>query len=270
MKRFFSCALSFSLLFAVVAAVSADIVIDGRLTHELEVEPGSTHAGSIVVRNNGSGAEEVKLYQTDYRSTSGGEHFYEDPGTLPRSNADWISFSPNRFSIPAGESYTISYSIRVPLDQSMEGTYWSVLMIEGIPDTSVESSEFDPEQVGIGINTVLRYAFKIVTHVGASGTVDPKITGVAMRQDEGQRTLVVALENIGTRLLRIQVWAELYDGSGEFIGRYDGEYLALYPGSSLPFQINLTAVPAGSYTTLVVVDSGNNNVFGASFPLTLQ
>jgi hypothetical protein len=157
--------------FAFPWVAGAQITVQGDLAHELELLPGMTHSGSIVLRNGGTTPAEVKMYQTDYRSEVPRQHFYEDPGTTPRSNAAWISISPMRFTVPAGESYTVSYVLEVPADSSLGGTFWSVLMIEPIPPESPESVDAVPNETSVGIITLIRYGFKFVTHIGTSGTV---------------------------------------------------------------------------------------------------
>ena len=44
---------------------SAQVVIDGELTHMYEGEPGETYQGSIVIRNISDTAQEMKVYQTN-------------------------------------------------------------------------------------------------------------------------------------------------------------------------------------------------------------
>ena len=251
-------------------SASGQVTVQGPLTHEVELLPGGSHSGIIVLQNTGNRTEEVKLYQTDYRSQSPGQHFYEDPGTSARSNADWISTSPKRFTVPPGERYGISYVMEVPGDPSLSGTYWSVLMIEPVPAQSPESYDADPEKTSVGIITLLRYAVRFVTHIGTTGTFQPEISGVNLTLVEDTPTLGIDIANIGSRLLAIEIWAELYDPTGNLVARRDGSGASLYPDSSRQYQIGLDGVGPGEYTALVVIDAGDNNVYGTSFPLALE
>lgn len=255
---------------ALPATIAAQVSVDGALSHEMELQPGGVHSGTITLLNSGSRLEEVKLYQMDYRSESPGRNYYEDPGVNPRSNAAWISTSPKRFSIPPGESYTISYVLEVPADDTLTGTYWSILMMEPIPPESPESQEADPEEMTVGIQTRIRYAFNFVTHIGTSGTVQPEIEGATLTLVAETPTLCIDIANAGTRMLKIEIWTELYDGDGSLVARRDGTPSRLYPFSSRQYQIGLADISVGEYTALVIIDAGDNNVFGASFPLVLE
>jgi hypothetical protein len=260
--------LAFTCLIA--ARVAAGITVLGPLNEQVELQPGARHSGVIVLSNGGDQPEDVKLTLYDYRSSHTGEHFYTDVGTVERSNAEWIDVSPRRFVIPAGGTYTVSFTIDVPVDESLEGTYWSILMIEPVPPESVESPEYQSTGAAVGIASLLRYAFTIVTTIGATGSIEPEVIGATLSYAEDVPTLNVDIRNVGTRILRIAIWAELYSGNGTLVGRFDGNSAGLLPVCSLRYRIPLTEVVGGDYTGLVVIDCGENNVFGASFPISIE
>ena len=247
-----------------------DIVIDGRLTHEYDAEAGATYTGKIDVKNIGEEAEEVKLYQTDFESAADGSSYYHPENTTPRSNAAWITISPKRFRIPAGGSYTVNYSLKVPKDETLAGTYWSILMVEPIPKESPESSDFDPAKTSLGIRTILRYAIRMITHIEGTGSVQPQILSSKLSVEGEKRFLIVDVLNAGTRLARVLLWSELYTEKGEFVGKYTGESLAVFPGSSVRFKVDLKELPKTKYRALVVMDCGNNDFFGTNYTLNLE
>jgi hypothetical protein len=252
------------------AGVVAQVGVMGPLTYEVEVRPGHTHSGTIVLQNNGAALAEVKLYQTDYRTEGFGSHYYDDPGTNPRSNASWVHISPMRFSIPAGENYTISYVMEIPADDTLNGTYWSMLMVEPIPAQSPESTQAEPDAFAVGIVTVFRYAVALVAHIDNTGTVQPEIEGATLSYSEDHPTLKLGVRNIGTRLFKLDIWMELYDSDGTLVARREGDGGRIFPTSSREFHLLLDDIPTGEYTTLIVMDAGENNVFGASFPIQIE
>lgn len=257
------------LIFAVLP-MSADVGVRGDLIHELELESGTTHSGSVTLENYSDRFVEVKLYQTDFRSESPETYFYEDPGSHGRSNANWIDVSPNRVTIASGETFAVSYVIRVPENIELEGTYWSVLMVEPIAADSPESVESDPNETTVGIRTVIRYGVKLVTNIGSTGTYEPSIEGAVIEYIDGVPVLGLDIRNTGTRLLKLEVAAELYSASGSLVARREGPLSHVYPGSSRRLKVPLADVEGGSYTALVVMDGGENNVFGASFPMQIE
>lgn len=143
-------------------------------------------------------------------------------------------------------------------------------MVEPIPAGSPESVSAPEGEVAVGVITVLRYAVRLVTHVGQEGTVQPEITDVSLALRDGVPSLGVVVANAGSRMLRNEIWAELYDDSGRMVARRDGVGGTLFPDSTVQYQVPLAEVERGAYTALVLIDSGGNNVFAVNLSLTLQ
>ncbi|HOS97236.1 MAG TPA: hypothetical protein PLU54_06240 [Deltaproteobacteria bacterium] len=252
-------------------AAQADISVEGGLTYEKTSRPGEQYQGVIMLKNQAEAPREIKIYQTDYRFDCEGKTTYGEPGTTPRSNARWMTFSPGRVIIPPKEKASITYTIAVPADESLRGTYWSMLMVEVIPEKSPEAS--GPEktrQPSLGIIQVMRYAVQIITHVGDTGSREVKFLQTKVSRENGARILQVDVENTGERLVRPQVWTELFGGDGASLGRFPGEQYRLYPGTSRRFSIDITSIPAGTYKTLVVADCGADDLFGITYTLKLE
>ena len=49
--------------------------------------------------------------------------------------------------------------------------------------------------------------------------------------------------------------------------RFETDRKRLYPGTSVRYSVDLTEVASGSYQALVVVDNGDEHVFGAQYGL---
>lgn len=244
--------------------------IVGPLTHEYAVAPGKPYEGTIQVSNPDKTAQEIKVYQTDYFFSADGSVTYGKPGGLARSNALWITFSPTQVSIPAGETVTISYTVQVPSDQTLKGTYWSMFMVEPITPGSAESAKNDPAKVTMGIRETIRYAIQIVTSIGATGTGTLKFTNIGLQAENGKKYLIVDLENTGERWLRATLWAELYDSKGNYVGKFDGGKHRMFPGTGARFKAELQGVTGTTYKALIVADCGGDDVFGANVNLVLR
>jgi hypothetical protein len=249
---------------------SAIVSISGSLTREHDVAPGKSYDGTIDVTNPDNAPQEIKVYQTDYFFSADGTVDYGEPGKLPRSNARWITVTPLQAKIPAGESVTIRYTIQVPSDRTLHGTYWSIIMVEPILPGSPESSSFDPKKVTVGVREVLRYGLQVVTSFGSTGTGLLEFSHISLKADNGKRLLIVDLKNSGERWLRASLWAELYDSKGSYVGRFDGGKHRLFPGTTARFTAELQGVTGSTYKALIVADCGGDDVFGANVSLVLQ
>lgn len=252
------------------SATDAGVSIVGGLTHQKKAEPGETYKGSIIINNTNDQPQEVKIYQTDYCFRFDGTNDYGLPGKLERSNADWLSFSPRRLIILPKETAKVNYTIKVPNDLNLVGTYWSMIMVEGIPKGSRESSQPEKDKTKVGITQIMRYAIQMITHIGNSGERRLKFLETKLLREKEKRFLQVDMENIGQRWLRPFLWAELYDENGRYIGRFEGRRKRIYPGTSVRYTVDLTNVPEGTYKALVVADSGGDYIFGANYTLKFE
>jgi hypothetical protein len=248
----------------------ASVVVKGSLTHERQAVIGSSYEDRIEIQNNGDKPEEVKIYQTDYLFYADGRYIYGDPGKIRRSNALWITFSPKLLTVPPKETLAVSYTVKVPADKGLIGTYWSIIMIEGIPEESPESSSASSKNVQLGIRELFRYALQVITNIGNTGTRSIKFLSTKLVKKDAQQYLEIDVENTGERGLRSQIRVELYDPDGNYSGKFGGKLFRIYPETSVRFRVDFDKVPANTYKALLVIDCGGADIFGANLNLIFK
>lgn len=255
----------FGILFAFVPFISyANIIVLNGLTHENQAQPGDSYRGTIQVQNASDKSRSVRIYQRDYWFSYTGESKHDPAGTLERSNADWISFNPELLNLGPNETATVNFEVAVP-QKSLAGTYWSVIMVEGIvpPDTTNYSS-------GVTINTAIRYAVQIVTSIGETGTSDIQFLGMELGKQEETNLLNVALENTGERMLRPELALELFDEAGNSLGVLKAERRKTFPGTSVMITLRLEGIKPGSYNGVLVADCDDDHVFGTNVSFEIE
>jgi len=251
--------------------VQGQVSVVGELSQDRFVNPGDVYEGSIALLNTTGEPQEAMIYQTDYLFQADGTNRYGDPGTVPRSNASWITFSPSDVVIPPQESSEVHYRVQIPADslRRLNGTYWSMLMIETIPKRVPESSlPQTSENRQMGIRQSIRYAIQIASHLVNTGTKEVRFLNAELvSSQEGNRLLKLDIENTGTTGMRPEVYVELFDENGSLEGRFEGLKYRIYPGTSVRQVIDLGRMFHGEYTVLIVIDDGGNDVFGAQYTL---
>ena len=254
-----------------VLPAAAQVSIIGDLSQDHEARPGQTYDGSILIKNDSPEPQQAKVYQSDYLFSYDGTSNYADPGSTPRSNARWIAFSPSFVVVPPGGTASVNYTVAVPesLGRSAPaGSYWSMLMVEGIPSDAPESSLKKNDRPELGLRQTLRYGIQIATHIAGTGKRSVKFLGARLMRVGGVGTVLqVDVENNGTLWFRPEVYVELFDAAGTSHGKFAGQRFRMYPGTSVRQQIDLHTIPAGKYKALVVVDAGGDDVFGAQYML---
>ncbi len=255
------------------ATLTAQVSVVGELSQDKDVKPGESYSGIIKVRNDTNEPQEAKVYQTDYSFQCDGSNNYGDPGTLPRSNAKWIAFSPSFLTIPPLATMSVNYTVTVPKDMpsdTLVGTYWSMLMVEGIQKGSAESSVPQKDKKAqMGIMQTIRYGIQIATSIANTGQKKIEFLAVGLDTTGGKRSLRIDIKNTGDNGMRPDVTLELFDQQGTQVGKFTGVKYRIYPGTSVRQSIDVGSVPHGTYKALVVVDAGGDDIFGGQYTLKL-
>lgn len=259
----FAFSLTATLLAAAPVAAHAQIAVIGSTVEEHEAAPGQRYEGTIVVRNLTNKPQPVRIYQTDYRFFANGTSHFDSAGSQLRSNASWVRPSAASITIPPSTDVNVTYTVNVPPTDSLRGTYWSAIMIEGAPTAPPAASAHE-----IGLGAVVRYAVQLATQLPTAGSRQVRLAKHAFVNDAaGTRTLEMTVENSGERAYRPNLWVELYDATGAQRARLEQQRGLLYPGSSLLQRFTFPSLPAGTYKAVVFADTGDETVSAAQYTL---
>ncbi len=254
--------LSFAFLFQISAYCS--IVVINGLTHIHQASEGEVIRGIIEVQNTGFETKAVRVYQKDYLFSHKGEVYYNEPGSNIRSNAAWVDFSPAYLELAPQQKTVINYEITIPTGQELSGSYWSILMIEGILPISPELPKG-----GVNISTIMRYAIQLATNIGETGTNNLEFIEAKLDKIDGNTVGSIAVVNSGERLLTPEVSIELFNEVGESISIVKATKKKIYPGTSTRFYLELADLPKGKYEAVILADCSEEDVFGLNLSLSL-
>ncbi len=254
----------------------ATVMLAGGLSHEYKLQPGGTMTGQLELRNTGKQPVEIKLYQEDVRiRADGSTEYVPGSGSHARSNAAWISLPTDRIVLAPGAKQPIAYTLQVPNQANLAGSYWSSLVLEPVSNRSPESqlkTPQSPDKPDITIQQRVRYAVQVVTNIGNQGQANltfspPKISKTA----KGQRQFQVDVRNTGNQFSRPKVWLDVFSPQGQEMGRFEADTHGLYAGERESFQLNIASLPPGQYKGLLAAeDNGSGQVFGSDINLNIQ
>jgi hypothetical protein len=257
---------------AALAAISlspatsvAQIAVVGSTVEERTATPGESYVGTIVVRNQSQTDQPVRIYQTDYLFFADGTSHFSDPATTSRSNAAWITPTVRSLLVPPQSEMTVTYTVKVPTSDSLRGTYWSVVMVEGAPNEAGRSSGGRPQ---VGVGSVMRYAVQVATHLQASGSRKVEFANSKfLTNPDSTQSFELDVQNVGERAYRPALWIEVLDAAGELKATARQERGLLYPGTSLKQVFPLGKLAPGTYRAMVFADSGEDAVFLSTFTI---
>lgn len=236
----------------------------GSTVHKQTGLPGDIHTGTIKIYNAGDFNQEVKVYPTDYLFNYKGQSFYNKPVSHKRSNANWIEFSPKFIILKAKETQYIQYEVKIPQDDSLSGTYWSILMVEGVNPINTNSSE------QLNIKTSTRFANQIITNLTNKGIGELRFMQPTLLSEGDIFFFDVVMENTGTRLISPKVTAEFFDETGNSVKIFETAKNGMYPSTSALFRFRIEGIKSKkTYQVLIIADGGNDDVFGLESTLSL-
>jgi hypothetical protein len=258
-------AIALMLLTAAAARTDAQIAVVGTTVEERVAAPGESYVGTIVVRNLTQQDQPVRIYQTDYSFFADGTSHYSDPGTTARSNAKWVTPTVRSLLVPPLSEMTVTYTVKVPVGDSIAGTHWSMIMVEGAPNEAGRSSGGRPQ---VGVGAVVRYGVQVATHIRGTGSRKVAFANSKfLTNPDSTQTFELEVQNAGERAFRPALWIEVYDEQGVLKANARQERGLLYPGTSLKQVFQLGKLVAGTYRAVVFADSGEDAVFASQFTL---
>ena len=232
---------------------------------EVAVARGQTTNGTIEVQNESEEPTELEVYLQDWEYTEGGsgDKLFSVPGSSTRSAAGWISFYPQKLSLPAHGKAVVEYTIRVPADASAGGRY-AVMFFESA------LGKGKPDEQGVSV----QYTGRIGTlfEVQVAGTVERvgEITKVEIGTVSEDRPLrlIYTFINKGNIVLRPKTIFNIVDALGHYFGRGEFKPLYIFPGRSGSSATEWKgSLKPGDYTLVLTGDLGEHQVVVAEHPL---
>ncbi|MBL9127662.1 MAG: hypothetical protein JNL97_08445 [Verrucomicrobiales bacterium] len=246
---------------------SARLVIVGETVHRASAVPGGTISGTITVLNRDTAPAEIRVYQTDYRFVAGGENEFGKAGSTPRSNAPWVTLDASQLTLAPNASVEVNYRGTVPSERDLQGTYWSLVMVEQTEAVAPPTAAPNARERKAAIRTVIRHAIQIVSDVGTPTASALKVLAKAIDHDSRDKAFTLDVENRGSWMVRPTATLDLFDAAGAPVGKREAATVRLYPGCSFRYRFDLRDIPAGKYTALAVLDSGDEEPSGAQYTL---
>lgn len=245
---------------AVPARLAAQLTVLGATVQEHAMAPGAEAGDSVIVRNPTDAPLRARVYLTDYVFTAAGETRYDPPPSHARSNAGWIALPALELTVPPGASVPVRYRLRAPATVGA-GSYWSMLMIEGVGEAS------DASAGALGMQAVVRYGVQVVAHMRDVGAQNATITAPRAVAIAGGTAVEFDLTNTGERAYRPTVSLEVFDSAGVRHGPLQTTRGLLFPGTSLRQRFELPGLPPAALQAVVQVDTGLDETFAARLPL---
>ena len=226
-----------------------NFVIRDEFTKVYDLNYGETALGSVSLYNPTDTIIQIKVSGADYAHTKNEEDYFLEPGKYTRSNANWINFS-EFISIRPKENATYPFTIVAPNQRNLVGSYWSVLFFEEVKSLSFSSNE------DIAID--YRYCIQIITNLKNTGIIDMSFVEANFLENN----IILTLKNTGTLWFDATIKIDIFNQNAEFIYTKSSERHRIYPELEREYKIPIDQLKPAEYYAIIMVDGGNERVFG--------
>lgn len=246
-----------------MVACAAIVVLNG-LTHTHSLIHGKKTTGKVQIRNQSTKPTRVLIYKQDLIAACGQNVNYVDPNGFRQSLSPWLSTTVDEKLLGPNEEYVLFYAIELNDQESLKGSFWSVLMIEGTDPVKEEKNE------GLKINSVMRYAIQIIADVGTEESPKLGFEDIQLKTiDKESQKVTIRLKNEGLFSTKAKLILEIYDEEGEKIKTLDGTSKRIYPQSCNEFEIELKGIKKGKYEGILIADN-SKDLFGATLSIEIN
>jgi len=254
------------ILFLVLAFhLPAKIIVVNGLTQHLTTVMGGVQKGKIVLKNIGNEAASARIFLEDYAYYVEGD---SSPATSQRSNKSWIRLKDNLVTLQPDEEKAVEFEITVPRDKRLNGSYWSVAMVEPADDL------VNPEAKAgeVSIRTVVRYAIQLISHIKTKTTTKSELSflNAEVKKTANRKDLIIDVKNTGLIFHKAKLVVEFYDANtGEEKQVITSRSLSLLPTLSKTYRLDIGQVPKGDYKVVVLANCENEEIFGLNMDISI-
>lgn len=226
---------------------------------------------SVVVPRGASATETVSLFSTsdrtqalavsvgDWIQTDQGAVNFLKPGGDPYSASDWITLSSDVVRVPASGGATFRFSVHVPNDASLAGTYKTVVFF---------LTQAGPSPAG-GTSLQTRQRLGLIVYVTVAGSAKPALSISDFYRQGGK--LFLTLSNSGNVVSRLGGSVALRDKGGATVATLPIPDTPVQRGGvlTLPFNLPKDLAP-GFYVALALVKPSNVPLQAGQLQFTVQ
>ena len=246
-----------SKLFTIIAFVFvlntsySSVVILNGLTHIKPGVAGQTVYGEVVLANTTNIEQRItfELFDAIYSCETGRSFIKNHPHN--NSSTNWFAGALMDKVLAPKEKYIYKYSITIPNDTNLKGSFWTTLMVN--VEKPIKEQVIDK----IGIDTKVRYGIRILTDVNYYDEVKLDFKTIDVKEDINsiQKALAVNINNQNKFIEEVKLTLEVYDVNGNPVLSNDSKKYKVFPNTCKEFLLDISALPKGEYQCIVIADS---------------
>lgn len=249
--------------------IAAAVEINGDLVRDYYLRSGEEITGELSLINRSNEKKGVRLFILDYCQSQKNNIVFQEQNTNQRSNANWVKLlTAKQVVIEANAQKKIQYNIKAPDDLSLQGSFWSIIIIE--QDGEI-LSKAPQEEIKTSLRHVIRYGIKIRTHLDSKNkNIIEIIDRELIFQKEQGYFFSMKLANQGDNFLNLEIKGEIYDLKGKFVKNTAEVNFVLYPKQEKSYLLALTDLNTGQYQVLIIINNQSGQSWAAYYTIFIE
>lgn len=248
-----------------ITVLHANIIVVNGLTHSYSGISGQSFNGEVILVNPTDVEQRVlfSLNEAIY-SCEKGRTFVESLDHK-NSSSSWFNGSILDKVLAPKEKYIFKYTITIPNDENLKGSYWTTLMID------IDKPIREEIANGIGLNTKMRYAIRLLTDVNIKEDVDLDFSNIELKLNtkNNKKELAVKILNETIFIENVKLVLEVYDNRGNKVLDTETKRLAIFPEVCRDFKVDVSGLQVGNYQCIILANSREEFV-GTNVDLTIE
>ena len=243
----------FITLFSICHFSNANVVVLNGLTHVHKTASGETITGVVKLKNTKDTEQRIVVYFNNMFQECGKETVLTAEFSHENSILNWVSTNVNERVLKPKEEYELIYTIDIPENVEVDGSYWGVLMIEIEEPIKEEDLEY-----GVKLESKVRYGIQLILDINERTPSELDFYDVKFLEEGTSKTLNVSVQNMGTFYVQPTLILEVFNEEGNKTKKEEVKFKKIYPGFCKPFSIDISDLSKGFYNAVLMGDYGEN------------
>ncbi|MEP2279303.1 hypothetical protein [Maribacter sp.] len=253
-------------LFLTISKTYSSVIVTNGLTHSYSGVSGDVISGEVILINNSTEEQRITFELNDIIFSCTQDRFFTSETTHSQSSLDWFNAELMEKTLRPKEKYVYRFTITIPEDQNLKGSYWSTLMVN--VEKPIKEEALNDK---VGLDTKIRYSVALLTDVNLQDEVNIDFNTIDLNDltINGKRKLDVKILNEGEFIEGVKLTLEVYNDNGDKIYEFETDRNMAFPGFCRDYILDLTSLEIGEYECVLIAES-REDFIGANITLTID
>jgi len=223
---------------------------------DFSLEPGSSEARTITVRNTSNKRASYTLSSADWYLDEDGSVIQVPAGEIERSCAEWISFTPALIELEPNASQEVTVTMRVP--SSEQSTKWAITYVAIKREQEAPAADRD---LAMGINVDQTVGVFVTQSPRSNRNASAQLLDFEDVSEAGadMRTFAVRAKNTGDKIIDCNMYLVVSDLQNATERKLEPISFRVLPDGVIRQELSMpNDLKKGSYLVAAILDYGPN------------